>query len=180
MADFMIRFFICNVLISGIIGILLLAKRIFKNNLSGRMHYNLWFLFLGLLVVPFIPFRLISLPQIISWLYSLKNSPASNTGTPMGETADANPAENANWMNDITLSVSSETPSVTGYILFAIWIVGIIAMIIIVIKSSLRLRTLQKSALPLQNSEVRRLYERCLNEVEITKKIPVYLSLIHI
>lgn len=170
----MIRFFICNVLISGIIGILLLAKRIFKNNLSGRMHYNLWFLFLGLLVVPFIPFRLISLPQIISWLYSLKNSPASNTGTPMGETADANPAENANWMNDITLSVSSETPSVTGYILFAIWIVGIIAMIIIVIKSSLRLRTLQKSALPLQNSEVRRLYERCLNEVEITKKIPVY------
>ena len=174
MADFMIRFFICNVLISGIIGILLLAKRIFKNNLSGRMHYNLWFLFLGLLVVPFIPFRLISLPQIISWLYSLKNSPASNTGTPMGETADANPAENANWMNDITLSVSSETPSVTGYILFAIWIVGIIAMIIIVIKSSLRLRTLQKSALPLQNSEVRRLYERCLNEVEITKKIHVY------
>lgn len=174
MADFMIRFFICNVLISGIIGILLLAKRIFKNNLSGRMHYNLWFLFLGLLVVPFIPFRLIGLPQIISWLYSLKNSPASNTGTPMGETADANPAENANWMNDITLSVSSETPSVTGYILFAIWIVGIIAMIIIVIKSSLRLRTLQKSALPLQNSKVRRLYERCLNEVEITKKIPVY------
>ena len=144
---------------------LLLAKRIFKDNLSSRMQYNLWFLFLGLLVVPFIPFRLISLPQMISWLYSLRNSPDSNTGTPMGETTGANPAENANWMNNFALSVSSETPSVTGYILFAIWIVGIIAMIILVIKSSLRLRTLQKSALPLQNLEVRRLYDRSLNEV---------------
>ena len=36
MADFMIRFLICNVFISGIIGILLIAKRIFKGNLSSR------------------------------------------------------------------------------------------------------------------------------------------------
>ena len=49
MADFMIRFLICNVFISGIIGILLIAKRIFKDNLSSRMQYNLWFLLLGLL-----------------------------------------------------------------------------------------------------------------------------------
>ena len=67
-ADFMIRFLICNVFISGIIGILLIAKRIFKGNLSSRMQYNLWFLLLGLLVVPFIPFRLIGFPQILSWL----------------------------------------------------------------------------------------------------------------
>ena len=75
MADFMIRFLICNVFISGIIGILLIAKRIFKVNLSSRMQYNLWFLLLGLLVVPFIPFRLIGFPQILSWLSSLKSSP---------------------------------------------------------------------------------------------------------
>ena len=47
MANFMIRFFICNVFISGIIGILLIVKRIFKNSLSSRMQYNLWFLLLG-------------------------------------------------------------------------------------------------------------------------------------
>ena len=74
-ANFMIRFLICNVFISGIIGILLIAKRIFKNNLSSRMQYNLWFLLLGLLAVPFIPFRLIGFPQIFSWLGSLRSSP---------------------------------------------------------------------------------------------------------
>ena len=54
MANFMIRFLLCNVFISGIVGILLIAKWVFRNNLSSRMQYNLWLLLLGLLAVPFI------------------------------------------------------------------------------------------------------------------------------
>ena len=174
MGDFMIRFLMCNVFISGIIGILLIAKRTFKNNLSSRMQYNLWFLLLGLLVVPFIPFRLIGFPQIFSWLIYLRSSPASGTETAMGESSGTNPAGNADWMNDFTLSVNSETQYIAGYILFVIWIVGILAMIILVIKSSLRLRSLKKSALSLQNKEVRRLYLHCLEETGTHSKIPVY------
>lgn len=52
-ADFTIRFLICNLFISGIIVILLTVKRILKHNLSGRMQYNLWLLLLGFLAVPF-------------------------------------------------------------------------------------------------------------------------------
>ena len=84
MADFMIRFLICNLFISGIIGILLIAKLLFKNNLTGRMQYNLWLLLLGLLAVPFIPLRLIELPQIFSWLDMLKTSSAPNSGDIIG------------------------------------------------------------------------------------------------
>ena len=174
MANFMILFLICNVFISGIIGILLIAKRIFKNNLSSRMQYNLWFLLLGLLAVPFIPFRLIGFPQIFSWLGSLRSSPASSTATAMGEAVGIHPIGNTDWMNDFALSVNSETPSIARYILLGIWIVGIFAMIILVIKSSLRLRNLEKSALPLQNPEVRRLYYRCLEEMGIHRNIPIY------
>ena len=138
------------------------------------MQYNLWFLLLGLLTVPFIPFRLIGFPQIFSWLGSLRSSPTSNAGTAMGEAVGVNPTGNADWMNNFALSVNSETPSIAAYLLLGIWIVGILAMSILVIKSSLRLRTLEKSALPLQNPEVRRLYHRCLKEMAITKNIPVY------
>ena len=152
----------------------MIAKRIFKNNLSSRMQYNLWFLLLGLLAVPFIPFRLIGFPQIFSWLGSLRSSPASGTATAMGEAVGIHPIGNTDWMNDFALSVNSETPSIAGYILLGIWIIGIFAMIILVIKSSLRLRNLEKSALPLQNPEVRRLYHRCLEEMGIHRNIPVY------
>ena len=174
MANFMIRFLICNVFISGIIGILLIAKRIFKNNLSSRMQYNLWFLLLGLLAVPFIPFRLVSFPQIFSWLSRVRNSSASPADVGANNVMDTVLSDTTNWMNDFALSVNKDTPSVAGYILLGIWIVGMLAMMILVIKSSLRLHTIKKSALPLQNPEVRRLYNRCLNEMKITRNIPVY------
>ena len=174
MADFMIRFLICNVFISGIIGILLITKRIFKKSLSSRMQYNLWFLLLVLLIVPFIPFRLIGFPQIFSWLGYLRSSPASGTGTAMGEVAETIPTGNADWMNDFTLSVNSKAASIAGYILLGIWIAGILAMIILIVKSFLRLRSLEKSALPIQNKKVRRLYHHCLIEMKIHSRIPVY------
>ena len=174
MANFMIRFLLCNVFISGIVGILLIAKWVFRNNLSSRMQYNLWLLLLGLLAVPFIPFRLVSFPQIFSWLSSVRNSSASHADVGANNVMDTGLSGTTNWMNDFALSVNKDTPSVTGYILLGIWIVGMLAMMILVIKSSLRLRTIKKSALPLQNPEVRRLYNRCLNEMKITRNIPVY------
>ena len=174
MADFMIRFLICNLILSGIIGILLINKKIFKNILSGRMQYDLWFLLLALLTVPFLPFRLIGFPQIFSRLKSLISSPSSGIAAAVGETAKINATGNTNRVNDFALSVNSGASSIAGYILFGIWIAGIIAMFILVIKSTLRLRSLEKSALPLQNPEVRRLYHRCLEEMDIHRNIPVY------
>lgn len=174
MANFMIRFLLCNVFISGIVGILLIAKWVFRNNLSSRMQYNLWLLLLGLLAVPFIPFRLISFPQIFSWLSSVRNSSASHADVGANNVMDTGLSGTTNWMNDFALSVNKDTPSVTGYILLGIWIVGMLAMMILVIKSSLRLRTIKRSALPLQNPQVRRLYNKCLNEMKITRNIPVY------
>lgn len=174
MANFMIRFLLCNVFISGIVGILLIAKWVFRNNLSSRMQYNLWLLLLGLLAVPFIPFRLISFTQIFSWLSSVRNSSAFHADVGANNVMDTGLSDTTNWMNDFALSVNKDTLSVTGYILLGIWIVGMLAMMILVIKSSLRLRTIKKSALPLQNSEVRRLYNKCLNEMKITRNIPVY------
>lgn len=173
MAGFMIRFLICNIFISGIIGILLIAKRIFQNNLSSRMQYNLWFLLLGLLAVPFIPFHPIGSMQVFSWLKNLKLSSGSHTGTGMRDAANLDSMGAADWMNDFTLSVSS-SQSVIGLLLFGIWIVGILAMMVFIMRSSLRLRTLKRSALPLQNPNVRRLYHHCLKEMGIRKAIPVY------
>lgn len=156
------------------IGVLLIAKRIFKNCFSNRMQYHLWFLLLGLLSVPFLPFHFIGFPQLFSWIGNLRNDQTPDIETPIFSTGDTIATQSSDWMNDFTLSVKSNTPSSIGYILFFLWIVGIFAMIILVIKSALRLHTLKKSALPLQSPEVRRLYKHCLEEMTITRNIPVY------
>lgn len=174
MAEFMIRFFIGNILISGIIGMLLITKRLFKNNLTSRMQYNLWFPLLGLLAVPFIPFRLIGFPQFFSWISRLRNDSTPSMGNAAEGTVNLDVSGTTNPMNDFTLSVSKQAPSIIGLILCGVWLVGILAMIILVIKSQQRLNTLKKSALPLQNREVRRLYHGCLDELHIMTDIPIY------
>ena len=174
MSYFMIRFFLSNIFISGIVVLLLIVKKIFKNSLSGRMHYNLWFLLLGLLAVPFVPFRLIRLLKLSSWFDSLRSFPFSNAGIKMSQAEGTNLTGNVNWMNDFTVSVQNWTPSIAGYISLGIWMTGILVMVLLILKSALRLRAIRKSALPLQNPEVRRLYVSCKKEMKIEKDIPVF------
>ena len=174
MADFMIRFLICNILLCGIIGIFLLMKHILKNSLSSRMQYNLWFLLLGLLAVPFLPFRFFKLSEMFVWFKSLNLVPTSKTETTIGQTFHTNIADTQNWMEDFTLSINRETSSVIGHLLLALWISGIIAMLTLVIRSALRLHILKKSALPLQSHKVQRIYQRCLSDTGITKSVPIY------
>lgn len=174
MADFGIRFFICNILICAIIGILLMIKKVLKNHMTSRMQFNLWFLLLGLLAVPFLPVRPFRFSQILLWLEKLKNTTLADIETVAETAANTGASSTTRQMNDFALSVSSRTPSVIGLILFGIWLVGVFTMLLLIIKSKARLNTLEKSALPLQNREVRILYINCLSELKIKKDIPIY------
>lgn len=174
MADFMIRFFICNALLCGIIGILLLMKHILKNCLSSRMQYNLWFPFLGLLTVPFLPLRFFKSSEIFVWFKNLNLIHSSQARTAVDQTFQANIADTQNWMENFALSVNRRIPSITGYLLFILWVSGIIVMLILAIRSAIQLYTLKKSALPLQSQKIQKLYHRCLSDTGITKNIPIY------
>lgn len=174
MADFGIRFFLCNILICAVTGILLITKRALKNHLTSRMQFNLWFLLLGLLAVPFLPVRPLRFSQVLLWLDKLQNAAASNMEPLMETAANVNTPGAAKQINDFALSVSSKTPSIIGLILFGIWIIGILAMLLLVAKSRSRFYSMKKSSLPLQNREVRMVYNNCLNEMKIKKNIPVY------
>ena len=174
MADFGIRFFLCNILICIIIGFLMIVKRVFKNYLTSRMQFNLWFLLLGILAVPFVPFRPASFTQVLALFDAWKNAVSSNKGTITEGILNPNTSGAVNQINDFALSVSRKTPSMIGLILCGIWLVGILAMILLVIKSVSRLNAMKKSALPLQNKTVRILYHNCLREMKIRKNIPVY------
>jgi len=138
------------------------------------MQFNLWFLLLGLLAVPFIPVRPARFPQIFLLLDKWKNAASPNMGTVMEMAANRDTTGTTKQINDFALSISSQTPSIIGLILFGIWLAGIFAMLLSVIKSKARLNTLKKSALPLQNRDTLTLYDNCLNEMKIKRNIPIY------
>lgn len=173
MADFMIRFLLCNMIVIGMTGLLFILRLLLKNCLSPRLQYNLWLILLGLLAVPFIPLRPLSFSRIFLWLKNLSFSP-SFASTGIVKTYSDGVAADGGFINDLALSVDAKTSSAAGLVLFGIWILGILVMTILTVRSALYLRMLKKSALPLQNPDVYSLYGQCLKEAGIRKPIPVY------
>ncbi len=172
MTGFIVHFLICNVLISGMVGILFAIKKLWKRHLTGRAQYNLWFLPLCLMAVPFLPVRSDRIFSFFSLFAGLHQRDLSVSNAAAGNLPGPSPA--AGWMDDFAVSVAARTPSLIGAALFAIWVLGILAMLLFVLKSSIRLHRMRKSALPLHNREVQALYEKCLEEMHIKRRIPIY------
>lgn len=174
MDQFMIHFLLCNLMISAVTGVFLTGKRLLGGRLSSRVQYNLWFLLLSLLAVPFLPIQNVRSLRAFFWLETLRKTAEAAPNTASSAPAALQPAAASNWMNDIGSVVSSKAPSGTGILLFAVWMAGITAMLVWMARSAIRFHRIRQSAMPLQNTAVRRLYQDCLTETGITKKIPVY------
>ena len=82
---------------------------------------------------------------------NLKFLPSAATKSASAPPLHTNIAGAKDWMDDFALSVNEASSSAIGYLLFTLWILGIIIMIILAIRSALFLHSLKKSASPLED-----------------------------
>lgn len=175
MSAFMAYFLLCNVWIAIFTGVLLAVKHFLKKQLSGRLQYAFGGLVFLLLCTPFLPFRPTGFPQALKWLRTAEQT-SVDTAPMAGMAKTVFPIPAMDWMNDFAVSVNRKTPLAFCGFLFFLWISGMLAMLVFLGKAGVRLYLLERSALPLQNRTVRRLYEKCLRETGIRRRIPVYSS----
>lgn len=177
MADFMIRFLFSSLILGVMIGLLLALRHLFRHTLTSRMRYRLWYVLLLLLAVPFLPLPLAGsgpwqllrlLPRLGPMASSAKDAVRTTAGSGISKAGLPLP------IRDLALSVGRELPSAAGTILFLLWILGILVLLVLSLRSQLSIRRWQRSSLPLQHPKVRALYERCRKELHITREIPVY------
>lgn len=174
LAQFAIRFLICNFFIIAVIGTLLPLKHFLRSYLSPRIQYNLWFLLFGIMIIPFVPFHFPAFGQFFQLLNGLSN--VTETGTRVIGKFDPSMMQTSttDWANDFAVSVSRNSPALFAYFVCSVWIVGMIAMMILFLHSKRRLGQIKKSALPLQNREIQILFEECKHTLRITSYISVY------
>lgn len=177
MQTFGIQFLICNIFIAFLIGIITISKRIFRKHLSERIQYNLWIILFILLVIPFLPVRLIGFSQGLSRLNSFNNTltHSSNILT-QDNRSDESPTA-LDFINDYAISVSSKTPSFLNILLLSLWLLGAFIMLLFVIRSLTYILKIKKSALPLQNMQVQNIFDKCLSELKIKRQISIYSTL---
>lgn len=167
---FGIQFFICNIYIAIFIIFLMLVKRIFKKYLSHRIQYNLWFILFLLFVIPFLQFPV----HHFSLFYHVLNINTVNHVQQFQNVFTNNQNMIMSQINDMTVSINNQTMFIINNCIIYIWLIGIIVMSLLTIKSYYRMFLLKKTALPLQNQKVYEIYQSCLSKMNIKKEIPIY------
>lgn len=167
------HFFLCNLFIGLFVGLLAGFKRLFQTYLSSGARYRLWFFFLALLPLPFLPRELFALLKKIPYG---SFSQAAQTGLASRETSQNSGTfvSAFNELNDFAVSVRSSVPSLFPVLFSILWGIGMLVMLLITVRSVLHLRALKHSALPIEDPELVHLYLCCCQEIHFTKKVPLY------
>lgn len=175
--SFMIHFLICNVFLAFFVCLILIFRHIFRHYLSAQRKYQLWYLLLALLVVPFLPFHPVGFNDLLGWLMqqpSFSISPAQTTDqTTAAFLSDTAPSP----INDFTVSVSRGFPERWNDLLFFVWTMGMLLMLMLILRARIHLYCIEKASLPVENETVKLLFEQCCRETQIRKEIPLYSTI---
>ena len=174
MSDWSIHFLISNILICIFTLVIIGTKKLLKKYLSAATQYHLWFLLFLLLAVPFFPVQIHG-SQLFSWLHFFHTDSGLNSGTDTLSKLTSNTQNNLlNQVNDFSVSISSRFSGGLNTILFLIWIMVVMIMSVLTLHSLNYVRSIKRSALPLQNQQVKTIYYDCLKELKISHQVPVY------
>lgn len=167
----MIRLMLNSVVIILSYGIILLIKERFKNHLTWKAQYRIWYCLLLVLIFPFLPssmihagFRLLSL------------SGGSVSPVKVMTSTFSNDAGISSVIQDFSISVSRSRIFHLPAFLPYIWGLGIGIVSMLNLISDIKIKRIRQGSLPLQNGQIRELYDCCLSELNIKKRIPLYSS----
>lgn len=177
MLTFITQFYICNIYIAIFIIVLFVLKFIFKNFLSPRTQYKLWFILFFLLTVPFLPTQVHSPTSLLCAMLDAYNQTITSTGSSDNLHSFNESVSSLTVINDYAVSVSSKAPSTFSFCLLIIWILGMFVLTLRLFRSWKQLHNIEYSSSPIHNTKMQTIFNNCLSELKIRKKIPLYSTI---
>ena len=168
---FFARFLISSLATSAIILIVLLVKRVLKKHISTRWQYNIWFLVIVMLIIPFVPNQLINFGSIYNWTNNINMNGSITADNLLLSSGENNPIYSTIWLQDLTLSVSRSSLEYLSLLFMGIWVLGMVIFTIATIRCNYDIKYTRRSIQPLQNEEIKKLFEQCKDDLRITQKL---------
>ncbi|UKK97085.1 BlaR1 family beta-lactam sensor/signal transducer [Brevibacillus brevis] len=148
------------------IALIFLIRKVFRSQLSAKWKYNLWFLLLVALTPAFIPNYFFDFGNLfVSGMHQRNEAGSSTLAT------QAPMFENANWVQDLTLSVSRYTSDSLSTIFVSFWVVGMLVCASFTLSAWLKIQQIKRTASVITNQEIIDLFEQCKKDVKITRHI---------
>lgn len=150
--------------------VIMLIRKVFQRRLSAKWQYNLWFLLLLALTLPF----------IANHLFHLKNNFITYVVnqykgiTPAIVTIGDQVTENQNWMQDFAISVNrSSSLEFLNSILLGAWIAGMFVLTALAICAWLKIKSIRSTTSNIKNKQVLYLFASCQQSLNIRRNLIV-------
>ncbi|SDM44534.1 BlaR1 family beta-lactam sensor/signal transducer [Sediminibacillus halophilus] len=157
---------VCMFVSSFVVIAIVLIRKIFQNQLSSKWQYNLWFILLPALTLPFLPANLLNVGSSFVW-----NRNQNNNLSPANPSTENLITENGrNWAHDFSISVNRFDVTWLNQILTFAWIAGILVMVALNLHAWLKLNQVKKSSRTITNQEVLTIFDKCRQRLHISQK----------
>lgn len=175
-APFYARFIICSITLSLLILGLLITKKLLRKHISIKYQYYIWFVFLLMLLIPFLSIQSHGFGAIFNWFASLNQDHAAALGFSTAKTGMDNVLNNSNWMQDFSVAVSKSSPELLNRALLIVWLAGITLMAILTWIINHKISRIKKSLRPICNEEINTLFNQCRKKAGTDKNISLCCS----
>ncbi|WP_010283771.1 BlaR1 family beta-lactam sensor/signal transducer [Bacillus timonensis] len=149
---------------------ILLIRRLFSKQLSAKWQYNLWFLLLLALTLPFIPKQLI---HFKNHFHFFNMNGINRVDNPTINTLEESTLTNGNWMQDFTVSVNSLNLNFLNVVFIGIWITGMVVMAALFLHAWFKLKKMKQTITSLNNKDILHVFEKCKQHLNISKPVIV-------
>ncbi|MEI3606154.1 BlaR1 family beta-lactam sensor/signal transducer [Pseudogracilibacillus sp. SE30717A] len=150
--------------------VILLIRRLFSKQLSAKWQYNLWFLLLIALTLPFIPKQLIDFKNHFIF-FDINQS--NTVGDSSISTTEASKFSDVNWMQDFAIPVHHLNLKFLNVGLTSIWIAGMFVMAVLFLHGWFKLKKIKNTTKVLNNKDILHVFERCKHQLNISKPLIV-------
>lgn len=152
--------------------VILVMKKLFKNHLSAKWHYHLWYILFIVLMIPFIPLHIFNINEHFHFR-TIENeiqtrSLTAQEGHKTGETF--------NWIEDFSVTVNQPDLSLLNVLLATIWLGGMLFFVCVTLKAWFSIRNIKKYSVQLTDRETIKVFEVCKKRLGISRNIKVVVS----
>ncbi|WHY85876.1 BlaR1 family beta-lactam sensor/signal transducer [Neobacillus novalis] len=172
MDTMLLQIFVSTIVVSLLIFIILLIKKLLNNHMTVKAHYHIWFFLCIPILAAFLPWNYFRLGEGIRYLKSLlffhREAPLNSERI---NGVDASQAPNSNLLHDFTESVNKAAPDFVYHTFFIVWVIGVVLFVGAAVYSTYQIYQIKKSAVAVDNQKLNKLLEACKEMVGVKRNI---------
>ncbi|RDU36630.1 BlaR1 family beta-lactam sensor/signal transducer [Neobacillus piezotolerans] len=172
MDNMLLRILVSTIVVSLLIFIILLIKKLLNNHMTVKAHYHIWYLLCIPVLTAFLPWNYFRLGEGIRYLKSLhffhKEAPFYSKRM---NGVDASQAPNSDLLHDFTVSVNKSTPDFVYHTLFTVWFIGVALFVGAAVFSTYKIYKIRNSAVAIDDQKLNNLLEACKEMVGVKRNI---------